>query len=192
MTDDNSFWLDVIAERLRRWPLWMTAAIVAFFLLLPFGIAYLEGSLPALMDEGTWRIILLAPVSILYNLLIAPVFSSSDDQIATSIRPLSQLSDEEYDELIANACARNPRTEWIAFGIGVAAQLALFGLPRTYQPLDLYIPLSFSLMYGTMGWIVYKAIASTRLSRRLSRQPLNVDIFDITPFEPIVLAHALA
>ena len=40
-------------------------------------------------------------------------------------------------------------------------------------------------MFGTLGWIVYRAIASTRLSRWLSRQPLDVDIFDITPFEPI-------
>ena len=40
-------------------------------------------------------------------------------------------------------------------------------------------------MFGTLGWLVYRAIASTLLSRRLCRQPLRVDIFDITPFEPI-------
>ena len=58
MADGNVFWLDVVAERLRRWPLWITVTVVALFLLFPFGIAYLEGSLPALMVGGAWRIIL--------------------------------------------------------------------------------------------------------------------------------------
>ena len=185
MADDNLFWLDVIAVRLRRWPRWLTAAIVALFVLLPFGIAYLEGALSAVIRDGTWRVILLASTAIIYNLLVVPVFSSTDDQIAAGVRPLSQLSDEQYAALVANAVATRPRMEWLAFGIGVVAQLALFGLPDTVQPLELYIFLAFLFMFGTMGWLIYRALASTRLSRKLSRQPLNVDVFDITPFEPI-------
>jgi hypothetical protein len=120
-----------------------------------------------------------------YSLVTVPFFDSLHAQIAAEVRPLSQLSDEEYDEIVANACAGSPRGAWIAFGAGVAVQLGLFGVQRTYQPLELYVLISFLFMFGTMGWIVYAAIASTRLSRVLSRQPLNVDILDITPFEPI-------
>ena len=128
---------------------------------------------------------MLASTAIIYNLLVVPVFSSTDDQIAAGVRPLSQLNDEQYAALVANAVAPRPRMEWLAFGIGVVAQLALFGLPDTVQPLELYIFLACLFMFGTMGWLIYRALASTRLSRKLSRKPLNVDVFDITPFEPI-------
>ena len=40
-------------------------------------------------------------------------------------------------------------------------------------------------MFGTMGWIIYRAVVSTRLSRTLPRTRLIIDLFDITPFEPI-------
>lgn len=185
MTNNRTFWLDALSEQLRRWPPWLSATVLALYLFLPFGVAYVVGALPVVIGEGLWRIMLLASGLTVYNLLAVPVFTSLHDEIAASLRPLSHLSDAEYAALVAGAEERNPGVEWIAFGIGLAAQVIIFGPPDTTQPLDLYLFLSFLFMFGTLGWLVYRAVASTRLSRRLSRQPLDVDIFDIRPFEPI-------
>ena len=124
--------------------------------------------LSTVIDAGLWRLILLASGLTVYNLLAVPVFTSLHDSIAASLRPLSPLSDEEYDALEASAEVRNRRLEWIAFGIGLAAQLLIFGPPDALRPLDTYLFLSFLFMFGTLGWLVYRAIASTRLSRRLA------------------------
>jgi hypothetical protein len=40
-------------------------------------------------------------------------------------------------------------------------------------------------MFGLLGWTVYSAVAGTRLTAELHRQPLVVDLFDVRPFEPI-------
>lgn len=185
MADNRPFWLDALSERLWRWPWRWTALLAAAYLLLPFVAIFAAGMLSTVIDEGLWRLILLPAGLTVYNVLVVPVFTSLHDSIAAGLRPLSRLSDEAYDSLVASAEVRNRRLEWFAFGIGLAAQLLIFGPPDAIQPLDTYIFLSFLFMFGTLGWLVYRAIASTRLGRQLVRQPLEVDIFDITPFEPI-------
>jgi hypothetical protein len=40
-------------------------------------------------------------------------------------------------------------------------------------------------MFGLLGWTIYIAVTGTRLTSRLHRQSLRIEIFDIRPFEPI-------
>lgn len=185
MSAANRFWLDSLSWGLRTWPRLLTIPLVGLLLALPFIISYADGSLPAMLTGGSWRLILLPMVMILYNVAIAPFFNNLDGRIAAELRPLSQLDDAEYDALVATADRFNPRAEWLAFGIGAAAQLTLFGPPDSAAPLDLYLFVAFVTMFGTMGWIIYRAIAGTRVSRTLPRSRLAVNLFDITPFEPI-------
>lgn len=185
MTGDHEFWLDRLATGIQHRSPWLTGGVLLVFVLLPMGIAYLSGIIPDMVADGIWRIAVLPPVMILYSLIVAPFFSRWDERIAAGIRPLSSLDDEEYAALVAAARKPHVRGEWIAFGVGVVAQGLLFGVPREPVPLDIYLYTAFALMFGSMGWIVYKAITCTRLSRTLARLPLDVDIFDISPFEPI-------
>ncbi|MCB0074952.1 MAG: hypothetical protein KDE20_26020, partial [Caldilineaceae bacterium] len=143
------------------------------------------GTLEPVLRDGTWRILAFPAVMILYNLIMAPWLSSMDERIAEAIRPLSHLSDAAYAALVAKATATGVRGPWLAFGLGILAQIGLYGVPRTRAPLDLYMFVTFMLMYGTMGWLIYRAVVGTHLSRALPRQPLSVNVFDITPFEPI-------
>jgi hypothetical protein len=48
------------------------------------------------------------------------------------------------------------------------------------------------LMYAVIAWVIYGAVAGTRLNRALLRQPLEIDIFDISPFEPVGRESVLA
>ena len=185
MTQNSRFFLDTLAAGLRHWPRRLTVVAVALWLLLPFGIALAGGTLEPVLRDGTWRILAFPAVMILYNLIMAPWLSSMDERIAEAIRPLSHLSDTAYAALVAKATATGVRGPWLAFGLGMLAQIGLYGVPRTRAPLDLYMFVTFMLMYGTMGWLIYRAVVGTHLSRALPRQPLSVNVFDITPFEPI-------
>ena len=40
-------------------------------------------------------------------------------------------------------------------------------------------------MYGLLAWTIYATLASTRLTNALLSQPLQIDPFDLSPFEPI-------
>lgn len=40
-------------------------------------------------------------------------------------------------------------------------------------------------MYALLGWVVYSSIVGARLPSELYRHKLDIDIFDLKPFEPI-------
>ena len=185
MMHKSRFFLNTLAAGLRHWPRRLTVPAVALWLLLPFGIALAAGTLRQTLNDGSWRILAFPSAMILYNLIMAPWLSSMDGRIAAALRPLSQLDDAAYAALVAKATASGVRGTWLAFGLGVLVQLGLYGVPRTRAPLDLYLFIAFMLMYGSMGWLIYRAVEGTHLSRALPRQPLSVNVFDITPFEPI-------
>lgn len=186
MNEGNRSFFDAMSEAMGNLTLWPKALVALIILIIPFGIAYLDGVLQAIIDAGEWRILLLQPVIVLYILATVPLFRRSQERIAKAIRPIVQLDDAEYDRLVQSVCETNPRSEWIAFGAGMAGGLVL-NLPSHVpnRPLQIYLLLAYLIMYGMMGWAGYKAYAATRLSAVLTRQPLTIDIFDISPFIPV-------
>lgn len=181
---DSSFF-DALVNGLYRRPHWRAAVAVAGIFVLPFAIALVDVPFSTIMQAGNWRVLVLQPAIVVYILAVAPIFSHSDGQIADSIRPIAELSDAEFGRVVAEARRGNPRGEWIAFGVGVGAGFFVTNRPDNPHLVQLYLVLAFLIMYGMMGWVFYKAFVSSRLSRALLRQPLNVNLFDIAPFEPI-------
>ena len=76
----------------------------------------------------------------------------------------------------------------MALGIGAADGLLIYrpwSLPDHFFWMKLYTVLAVTLMFGLLGWISYVSLAGSRQFAELHRQPLDVDVFDPTPFEPI-------
>jgi hypothetical protein len=99
-----------------------------------------------------------------------------------------QLDDESFNSLVKRACQTNPIGELIGFGIGVVFIFSLGGRFEVFENaywLSLYVFLSAILMWGMIGWLTYGAFSITRLTRKLLQQPLDIDLFDPKPFEPI-------
>ena len=171
----------------RRRP-WVTVGISLLLILVPIGMAYLDEVLDDFLSQGYWRLLLLPPAVITYILVVWPIMARMEAGVIEAFRSLVLMDDDSFDRLVNEASRINPIGEVIAFGVGAA-----FGLwvGRTGLPddnvfwLKLYLPLSASLMFGLLGWTIYAAVAGTRLTAELHRQPLRVDIFDIKPFEPI-------
>ncbi len=157
-------------------------------ILLPFAAAALDGQFDDLLSEGTWRFSLVQPVVIIYILIVSPLMNRVGEEVVQSFRPLVQLDDESYAKLIAEHSAVPLRSEIIAIAVG-----AVFGFwwsltnnsEIIFSWFYLYWIAANTAMFGLLTWTIYLSIADTRLTSALHRQPLNIDLFDITPFQAV-------
>jgi hypothetical protein len=171
----------------RQYP-WLTIGVSLILLLAPIVAAYLDGILDRLVREDFGRFSYLAPVVTIYILVVTPIMNRGDDSVVEAFRPLVLLDDEEFDRLLDEASRTSPATEGVAFGVGAAFGLWLgqsWLADTDILWLRLVHALSAGLMWGLLVWTIYGAVASTRVSAELHRQPLRIDIFDTEPFEPI-------
>ena len=169
-------------------PVWITLGVSLLLLLLPFGIAYFEGMLNEILDQGRGRVFLVAPGIIIYIWLVSPVMTRRGAEVVRAVRPLVPMDDESFDRMVSAATRLNPFSELAVFGAGLILGILVAragGNEGNASGLKIYWVLSAGLMYGLLAWTIYVSVASTRINAALHRQPLRIDIFDSTPFEPI-------
>jgi hypothetical protein len=138
--------------------------------------------------SGFLRPMLLPVVIIAYILAIAPPMAQGQPELVRKFRPLVLVDDEVFNALVETNRPANPRGEWIAFGTG-----ALLGILNVLSWVEgdfrawtqAYLIASFSLMFGLLAWTIYSSITSTRLLTALHRLPLQIDLFDTKPFQPV-------
>lgn len=175
---------DRITSRLSRKQVLIPLALALF--ILPVIFAFIDG----IFDQFhlLWRIIYVQPTIILYILILGPVLKRANEDVIIGLRPIVKLSDEEYNQVIAENSRIDPRGEYIAVAAGLLIGFvmnwgAVLGvrapLTQTYKLITTVV------MYTGIIWALYLAIASSRLTKEIFRQPIDVDIFDLRPFEPI-------
>ncbi|MFQ5855362.1 MAG: hypothetical protein ACE5LU_06955, partial [Anaerolineae bacterium] len=181
----------LIDEWIRWTGLPWTRAIVAVglvLILLLLGAAYLDGVLIRPFDGYSWWDELDGPAIIVYILLVYRLLERFGLGAIEAFRPLVALDTDDFDRLLAGASVLDRRREWLAFGVGAAAGLLItrpWNLPGLFFWMTLYALLSRTLTFGLLGWVIYISLADSRRFAELHRQPLNIDIFDPTPLEPI-------
>jgi hypothetical protein len=156
-------------------PLWVTVCISILLIVAPLGMSCLDGVLHDFFTQGYWRPSLLPSAVIIYI-------------VVEAFRPIVLMDDDGFNRLVNEASRLNPVGEIVAFAVGAA-----FGLWVGQSWLSganvfwfgLWLSLSGGVMFGLLGWAIYAAVGGTRLTTRLHRQPLRIDIFDTRPFEPI-------
>jgi hypothetical protein len=167
---------------------WITAGIALLLVLAPVGAAALDGMLDQFFRHDLWRLSWLPPAVILYILIVSPIMARMEAGVIEAFRPLVQMDDEDFKQLVSRATRIEPIGEVLTFVLGAAFGLWVGRLWFSGTDLDwmaLYVPLSACLMFGLLAWTIYVLMASTRLTAALHRPPLRIDIFDTTPFEPI-------
>jgi hypothetical protein len=169
-------------------PVWANICIGLLLILAPIGAVTLDGLWDEFLEQGQWRPLLTSPVVMLYTLAVSRWLAASDAKMLAAFRPVVQIDDQAFERMVRSAAHISPTGEIIALSVGVLAGLGI-SLPwlrglNTFW-LRLYVPVSLALMDGLLAWIIYGAIAGTRLLTTIHRQPLKVDILDIKPFEPV-------
>jgi len=169
-------------------PVWVTITVSLILLLLPFAAAYLYGNLDRFLNQGEWRVFVLAPTIILYIWLVSPLMARTGENVVESLRPLIDLDDGEFDQMVEDASRIKPGQELLAFAIGLIlgmASVLAAGFEQGVTWLTIYWLLSTSLMYGILAWTIFIAVSSTRINAVLHRQPLQIDILNPEPFEAV-------
>jgi hypothetical protein len=162
--------------------------LILLLILLPITLAFVDGQLDQFLSGGLWRVLLIQPALIIYILLLSPFMQRAREGVITGLRPIVELTDEEFERLVAEESRLNPRSELIAVSIGALVGWFMrigmaIGVDSPW--VQAYQAIATVLMYAAIAWVIYGAVAGTGLYRALLRQPLEVDIFDISPFEPI-------
>jgi hypothetical protein len=169
-------------------PAWVIVVCFAFFFSLPFILAFIDGTLATRLENGDWRIFFLEPTLVLYILAVTPLVAKFEHEVDEAFYSISQLDRAEFERSVANAAHISRRAEVIAILIGVAIDLLLWGpqlLLIGSSVLRLYSTLASIVLFGMMGGVILGSLSSNRRMAVLHRQPINVNIFDIRPFEPI-------
>jgi hypothetical protein len=173
-------------------------AVGLVFALFLVGTAFLAGILAAPFDAGFWRAGLLYPVIIVYILLTLPVLKRLRESAIKDFRPLARMDDDDFERLLAEAPMFNRRLEWLALGSGLVGGLLLLrpwdysGLSRTWLSLGtgpewlvLYTLVAGGLWSGLLGLGIYSSLSGMRLFTGLQHHPLDINVFDLRPLEPI-------
>ena len=99
--------------------IWSTILVCAATLLIPFLAAMADGELVQFTQEGSWRTVLFAPTITLYIWIISPFMTRAGENVIISLRPLVNLSDEEYMTQVYAAESISPRYEISALILGL-------------------------------------------------------------------------
>ena len=187
--------VDDLVERTRlSWP--QAAVTVGLVLILLLGgSVYLDGLRARPFDGYSWsewwhevRDELNRPAIIVYILFTYSLVKPSHDGAIEAFRRLLVVDDDGFDRLVAETSRGSRRGEWLALGIGAAAGLVIYRPWNMPDPLlwtKLFALLTVTLMYGLLGWIMYVSLGASQVFAEMHRQPLNIDVFDPTPLEPI-------
>jgi hypothetical protein len=166
-------------------PAWITFAVALLLFLAPATVAWGGNGIDELVASGKWRGILIPPTIITYILVIAPRLSRVEKNVLASFRKLVLVDDEVLEKTVREAAYIRPRNEWISMAVGgiVGVVTILASFDESVSPLYLVWFGTTTLMYGILAWTIYISLAGTRLTAALLRQPLEINLFDITPFE---------
>ena len=157
-------------------------------LLLGLATAFFDGIMDRVLYEGIWRPLLMAPAIVVYILAVFRPVTDYQERALNALRRIVRLDDEGFARLVDKSSKIDGRTEMLAFAVG-----GTFGF-LTNAPwsisvdlfwLRLYMPLTSTLMFGLLAWLSYISLAGTRLFSELHQEEMNIDIFDLSPFEPI-------
>ena len=188
-TPADSFAIDRWFDRLPWRRRWSIAMIGVILLLFPIGLTWASVGLEALPLIGVaWFRPFFPPIVTVYILMVIQVLQRTRENVALSLRPLVQVNDEMFIAVVRRTCRANPVGELVGFGIGAAFFLMIEGRFRGgpgHYWISLYYYIVSFIMFGAIGWSVYAVITITQLTNTLLRQPIEIDIFDVGPLEPI-------
>lgn len=155
-------------------------------LILPVILSMVDG----IFDQFShlWSILYVQPTIILYILILTPILQRASKKVIIGLRPIVKLTDEEFNQVVAEKSRIDPRGEYAAIFIGLLIGLIM----NIGATIDVHAPLTKTyklittlIMYTGITWALFLAVASSRLTKEIFRQSIEVNIFDLRPFEPV-------
>lgn len=175
-----------------RLPGWLNASLLLVFSVLPFVLAYQTGRQDWQEAQRYWRPFLLPAVITGYIIAAMPWVWRAEQQVIDELRPLASLDTASYQALVERAGRRTSWAAWGAFALGVVGGINLLGAQSEVvngllrlSPMWIYLWLAYLFTFGITLWSIYNAMQSARLTATVQRHIVDVDLFNLTPFETV-------
>lgn len=184
---------EILSRKLRLPSILVLILLCVVFLLIPIGVALLEGLWHEFLFEGLWRNMLFGPAILLYIVALQHPINQSLQQAIDALRGIIEVEDEEFTRLVQQATAIDGRLQAAGFALGATFGYLVadpWGPVGEYPVLDIYLAIANALMFGALSWIIVTSLATTRLQAKLHQLPMRIDLFNLKPFEPIA-RHSL-
>ena len=189
-TQENSDYnlLQTLIKRSHLSSYWFAALLALVLVLFLILSAFLDNSIERLGHWEFWRQFIGSPVIIAYIFMIYPYMWRLSKNAADAFRRLQITDDNENDNFVITVSKRH--WEWTAIVIGAAFWI-LIQVPWSWEWgvdgwwLYLYGLISFSILFGLLGWLIYYSVAESRHLHSLSRRKLKLDIFDTSALIPV-------
>jgi hypothetical protein len=167
---------------------WVAVAVGATLYLLYLLSIYLDGFQQAFTQLDFWKSS-IEPVAILtYVLLVHFMLDVYGRRAVHALRPVVDLDDRTFDELVARMSAAILRYQWVSMVAFAGLSVLLLGTwDWSYGFLwtTLVSTLISLVEYAFMGSALYLMVARNRFFTNLFRQPMNVDVFNPAPVTPM-------
>ena len=167
---------------------WALAILWLVLMAVPLVAVVADHALPALVQERRTHYVFFAPFMVVYILAVVSPLERSRRQVAQALRPLVQIDDAAFVAVVAHACRRRPGVEALGALAGIAFVLLISGWPTLdpqYPVTSAYVYAANIAIFAAIGWIAAVIFEITRLTDELLRQPIRVNILDISPFEAV-------
>ncbi len=167
-------------------PSWRLIGVIVISLVLlalvVVGLDLLRGA--ALTDFGLRRM-LFSTVMVVYIPIVTVILNSYHDDEIASLRKISKLDDDDFDEWVNNSDAMIRQGTPIALAVGLALGIMIakpWVIDDGFRWLKLYSSLTTVTMFALLAWVIYTSLMDTRLINEIERQPLDFDILYLRPF----------
>jgi hypothetical protein len=180
--------LDKFLNKTRLSWTWFVVLVGIVLLILPLLVAFADGFIQDFFYEGVWRTMYMAPAILVYILALQKPMDVAHKRAVLALRKVIQLDDAAFEKIVLEASRVDARGELLAFLLGAAFGFwanGLWSVEGDYEWLKIYFPLTGALLWGTLSWVIYSSVVSTKLQTILHQQPMKFDIFNLRPFEPI-------
>lgn len=167
---------------------WFVILLGVVLLFLPLLVAFADGFMHEFIYEGVWRTMYMAPAILVYILALQKPMNVALERAVLALRKVILLDDDDFEKIVLEASEVDARGELLAFLLGAAFGFWANGpwsIEGDYLWLKIYFPLAGSMFWGTLSWVIYSSVSSTKLQTKLHQQPMEFDIFNLRPFEPI-------
>ena len=170
-----------------RWIMVIVAVPLLLFLVLA---AYLDGVITDLSHWSLWRSLLDGPVLIMYILVVYPFIWRLWWRSVLSLQSLLPIDEGDSHRVEVEVPMPNRRWERVAILIGAAFWLSLWqpwgeSWRASVMWISAYDVVTQTMLFGLLGWLIYSSFTGNQYIRRLSRQHINLDIFDPGVLTPI-------
>ncbi len=167
---------------------WFVILSGVLLFMVPILVVLLEGIWQAFIYEGAWRTLVLAPAIVFYIIALIRPMNLSLERALRALMEVIQVEENEFIRIVKRASEVDNRLEFVAFAFGAAFGLLVatnWTIEEQYTLLRIYLPIANAVMFGSISWIAVSSLASTRLQTEVHKLPMEIDLFNLKPFEPI-------